>query len=270
MSHYILQRILLMIPTLLGIMAINFFIVHIAPGGPLDYVLSRLESSETQQSEGVVRDPVKSKTHHSQSTDEHMMAQLRERFEFDKPLSTRFFNMVKRYLRFDLGESYFKGESVGSLISSRLSVSVSIGLWSLFFTYLFAVPLGIVKAMKDGSVFDTWSSIFVILGYAVPSFLFGMLLIIFFAGGTFWSWFPLKGLFSEHWASLSWWGKTKDYFWHLTLPLMAQVFSSFGALTLMVKNAFCEELRKPYVLMSRAQGMTEGKVLTKAVFLFRE
>lgn len=263
MTRYFLKRLLFLIPTILGIMLINFLIVHIAPGGPVEYALSRIQEASgapgTEMASG-------STQHLTLASHDDIAQELRKRYGFDQPLWKRFLHMMRSYLSFDFGQSYFKNDSVGHLLLSRMIVSISIGLWSTLFVYLCALPLGIMKALRNGETFDVWSSILIIIGYAIPSFLFALALLIFFAGGSFYSWFPLRGLVSENWMDLSWWGKIKDYFWHLTLPIVAQVLSGFAALTLLTKNSFLEEIKKHYVLTARSIGFSEGAILWRYVF----
>lgn len=259
MTFYVLKRLLLIIPTLFGIMLVNFAIIHIAPGGPIDYVLSKMNSEPSAESLPRTGDP-------RGSWNQEMIEELNKRYGFDQPFWKRFFIMIKNYLCFDLGKSYFKHDSVSHLIFSRLPVSLSLGLWSTLIIYLVSIPLGMIKAVKNGSSFDIWTSVLVMVGYAIPSFLFALGLVVLFAGGSFWSFFPLRGLVSSCWEDLSWWGKIKDYFWHLSLPIIAQVLSGFASLTLLTKNSFLEEIHKPYVLAARAQGLSEKALLFKTIF----
>ncbi len=282
MGAYILRRILLMIPTLFGIMAISFAVIQFAPGGPVEQVIAKITgqggsatdrisggggdfSNQNQGVEGGSGE-FSSKYRGAQGLDPEFIAQLEKQFGFDKPPLERFANMLWNYLRFDFGNSYFRDISVIDLIISKMPVSISLGLWITFISYGISIPLGIRKAVKDGSAFDIWTSGVIIVGYAIPGFLFAILLIVLFAGGSFWDLFPLKGLTSENFDSLSWPEKIVDYFWHLTLPLTAMVLSAFATTTLLTKNSFLDEIRKQYVMTARAKGLTERQVLYGHVF----
>ncbi|MGQ3278951.1 MAG: ABC transporter permease subunit, partial [Shinella sp.] len=266
MGAYILRRLLLMIPTILGIMAISFAIVQFAPGGPVEQVISDLTSQssgdrlsgggEMLQStgqDGAYRG--------SQGLDPEFIAKLEKQFGFDKPPLERFVTMMWDYLRFDFGESFFRNTSVIDLIAQKMPVSISLGVWILILSYAISIPLGIHKAVKDGSAFDVWTSGIIIVGYAVPSFLFGILLIVLFAGGSFFDWFPLRGIVSDNFDSLAWWQKPLDYLWHMTLPLITLLLSAFATTTLLTKNSFIDEIKKQYVTTARAKGLTENQVL---------
>ena len=281
MGAYILRRLLLMIPTLLGIMAISFVVVQFAPGGPVEQVIAKLTNQGGSASDrlgggggndlagGNNFDPagnVNSKYRGAQGLDPEFIAKLEKQFGFDKPPLERFGLMLWNYARFDFGDSYFRDISVVNLILEKMPVSISIGLWITLLSYLISIPLGIRKAVKDGSSFDTWTSAIVIIGYAIPGFLFGILLMILFAGGSFWDWFPLRGLTSDNWDQLSWPQRILDYFWHLALPLTAMVLSAFATSTLLTKNSFLEEIRKQYVVTARAKGRSERQVLYGHVF----
>ena len=281
MGAYILRRLLLMIPTLFGIMAISFVVVQFAPGGPVEQVIAKLTNQGGSASDrlggggggdlagGSNFDPaanVNSKYRGAQGLDPEFIAKLEKQFGFDKPPLERFGLMLWNYARFDFGDSYFRDISVVNLILEKMPVSISIGLWITLLSYLISIPLGIRKAVKDGSSFDTWTSAIVIIGYAIPGFLFGILLMILFAGGSFWDWFPLRGLTSDNWDQLSWPQRILDYFWHLTLPLTAMVLSAFATSTLLTKNSFLEEIRKQYVVTARAKGLSERQVLYGHVF----
>lgn len=263
-----------MILTLFGIMLMNFFIIQAAPGGPIQQVLAKIRgtpegSSVFERVGGEIQDGTFSSSNtipNVRSVEAAFIQKLEKQFEFDKPFYERFFNMIKKFLFFDFGESFFKGQSVLSLIYDKLPVSISLGFWSLLLTYGIALPLGIKKALKDGSFFDAWTSGFVIVGYAIPGFLFAILLIILFAGGSYFTWFPLKGLVSSNFENLTFLEKIKDYFWHLTLPLTALTLGSFAKLTLLTKNVFLEEIRKPYVLTARARGCSEKRILYSHIF----
>jgi microcin C transport system permease protein len=277
MGAYILRRILLMIPTLLGIMAISFAVIQFAPGGPVEQVIAKL----TGQAGG---DPLSggggdalggqdnlggegsSKYRGAQGLDPEFIARLEKQFGFDKPPLERFGLMLWNYIRFDFGDSYFRDISVIDLILEKMPVSISIGLWITLISYLISIPLGIRKAVKDGSSFDIWTSAVVIVGYAIPGFLFGVMLMVFFAGGSFFDWFPLRGLTSDYFDQLTWYQKIADYFWHLALPLTAMVLSAFATTTLLTKNSFLDEIRKQYVVTARAKGLSERQVLYGHVF----
>ena len=279
MAAYILRRVLLMIPTLLGIMAISFALIQFAPGGPVEQVIAKL----TGQAGG---DPLSggggdnlggqdnlgdsggasSRYRGAQGLDPEFIARLEKQFGFDKPPLERFGLMLWNYARFDFGDSYFRDISVVQLILEKMPVSISIGLWITLISYLISIPLGIRKAIKDGSVFDIWTSAIVIVGYAIPGFLFAIMLMVFFAGGSFFDWFPLRGLTSDNFDQLSLWGKIVDYFWHLALPLTAMVLSAFATTTLLTKNSFLDEIRKQYVVTARAKGLSERQVLYGHVF----
>ncbi len=284
MSAYIIRRLLFMIPTLLGIMLVSFTVVQFAPGGPVERVIAVLSGSDTgaasripgaSQSDfgsqgqvpgGSQVDAVSSKYRGAQGLDPEFIKSLEKQFGFDKPAYERFFLMLWNYARFDFGKSYFRDVSVLQLIKEKLPVSISLGLWLTILTYLISIPLGIRKAVKDGSRFDTWTSGIIIIGYAIPGFLFAILLIILFAGGSFLDWFPLRGLTSDNWADLSWPQRIIDYFWHLTLPIIAMGLSAFATMTLLTKNSFLDEIRKQYVLTARAKGCNERQVLYGHIF----
>ena len=261
---YVAKRLLLIIPTLLGILLVNFLIIHVAPGGPVEYMMSRFQQQKDFEAAGSVTG--ESSSCRGMNCNQEMIQELRKLYGFDQPLWKRFLHMVKNYLTFNLGDSYFKSDSVSSLILKRIPVSISLGLWSMLVVYLISIPLGIAKAVNNGTRFDSLTSLLVVVGYAVPSFLFALALIILFAGGSFWSWFPLRGLTSSYWADLSLWGKVKDYAWHMVLPIASEVLAGFATLTFLTKNMFLEEIRKQYVLMARAQGFGERVILTRFIF----
>src|SRR4051794_14504015 len=283
MTAYIVRRILLMIPTLFGIMLISFAIVQFAPGGPVERIIATLSGADTGAGSFTGSSPggdfgsrglpgsgqlndVSSRYRGAQGLDPKFIEQLEKQFGFDKPAHERFFLMLWNYLRFDFGKSYSRDVSVLQLIKEKLPVSISLGIWLTLLTYMICIPLGIRKAVKDGSTFDVWTSGVIIIGHAIPGFLFAILLIILFAGGSFFDWFPLRGLTSENWAQLPWWQKIADYFWHLTLPIIAMGLSAFATMTLLTKNSFLDEIRKQYVLTARAKGCTERQVLYGHVF----
>ncbi|KAB7691456.1 microcin C ABC transporter permease YejB [Plesiomonas shigelloides] len=275
MAAYLLRRLLLIIPTLWAIITVNFFIVQVAPGGPVDQAIAAIELQQDADvlsrfngKAGAEVQVSKTDTSYrgSRGLDPEVIAEIKTRFGFDKPLHERYFTMLWDYLRFDFGNSLFKGGSVISLIVDRMPVSISIGLWSTLIIYLISIPLGIRKAVYHGSRFDIWTSSLVIIGNAIPGFLFAILLIVLFAGGSYFDWFPLRGLVSPDFASLPWYGKIADYFWHLVLPITATVIGGFATLTMLTKNSFLDEIRKQYVVTARAKGLTESKVLYKHVF----
>ncbi|MCK8782054.1 microcin C ABC transporter permease YejB [Rhizobium sp. NTR19] len=273
MGAYILRRILLMIPTMIGIMAISFLVVQFAPGGPVEQIIAQIQGQDTgDRLSGAGNDLATQgggddgRYRGAQGLDPEFIKKLEQQFGFDKPPLTRFLEMMWNYLRFDFGESFFRNTSVLDLIIDKLPVSISLGFWILIVSYLISIPLGIRKAVKDGSSFDVWTSGIVIVGYAVPSFLFGILLIVLFAGGSFFDWFPLRGLVSDNFAELTWWQKIIDYFWHLTLPLIAMSLSAFATTTLLTKNSFIDEIKKQYVTTARAKGLNERQVLYGHVF----
>lgn len=284
MSAYILRRILFMIPTLFGIMLVSFVVVQFAPGGPVERVIAQLSGSDTgatsrisgspggdfgargQAQGGSGIDAVSSKYRGAQGLDPEFIKSLEKQFGFDKPAYERFSLMLWNYVRFDFGKSYFRDVSVLQLIGEKLPVSMSLGIWMTLLTYLISIPLGIRKAVMDGSRFDTWTSGVIIIGYAIPGFLFAILLIILFAGGSFLDLFPLRGLTSDNWAQLSWWRKIIDYFWHLTLPIISMMLGAFATMTLLTKNSFLDEIRKQYVLTAKAKGCNSRQVLYGHIF----
>ncbi|TWG55216.1 MULTISPECIES: microcin C ABC transporter permease YejB [unclassified Aminobacter] len=277
MGAYILRRLLLMIPTLLGIMAVSFIVIQFAPGGPVEQVIARITGeggdSMDRISGGGGDMAVNSAAEQgdfryrgAQGLDPAFIAKLEQQFGFDKPPLERFVTMIWNYIRFDFGDSYFRDISVVDLILEKMPVSISLGLWITLISYAISIPLGIRKAVKDGSAFDVWTSGIVIVGYAIPGFLFAILLMVLFAGGSFFDWFPLRGLVSENWWDLSWPERILDYFWHLTLPLTAMVLSAFATTTLLTKNSFLDEIRKQYVVTARAKGLSERQVLYGHVF----
>jgi len=278
MGAYILRRMLLMIPTLLGIMAISFAVIQFAPGGPVEQVIAKLTGQggdrlnsgggDAPGGGGPVGEggEISSKYRGAQGLDAEFIARLEKQFGFDRPPLERFGKMLWDYMCFDFGDSYFRDISVLDLILEKMPVSVSLGLWITLLSYLISIPLGIRKAVRDGSAFDIWTSGVVIVGYAIPGFLFAILLMVLFAGGSFFDWFPLRGLTSENWSQLSWPERILDYFWHLTLPLTAMILSAFATTTLLTKNSFLDEIRKQYVVTARAKGLSERQVLYRHVF----
>jgi microcin C transport system permease protein len=276
MIAYAARRILLIIPTLFAIMVVNFVIVQAAPGGPVEQMIAKLKGSAvgaTERLGGGAGEIARrsglaatSAYRGARGIDPALIRQLEKEYGFDKPPVDRFLKMMRNYLTFDLGTSFFRDERVIDLIKQKLPVSISIGLWTTLITYLVSIPLGIKKAVKDGSPFDVWSSALIIVGYAVPSFLFAILLIVLFAGGSYLTIFPLRGLVSDNWASLSWPLRIVDYFWHMALPITALVISGFATLTMLTKNCFLDEINKQYVLTARAKGLSERRVLYGHVF----
>jgi microcin C transport system permease protein len=280
---YIARRLLLMIPTLLGIMLISFVIVQFAPGGPVERILAQLQGTDAgatsriaggasgdfaggQSQPGGGADATASRYRGAQGLDPQFIKQLELQFGFDRPAHERFLKMLRDYAQFDFGKSYFRDVSVLQLIKEKLPVSITLGLWMTLLSYAISIPLGIRKAVKDGSPFDVWTSGVVIVGYAIPGFLFAILLIVLFAGGSFWQIFPLRGLTSENWAELSLAGKIVDYLWHIALPITAMALGAFATSTLLTKNSFLDEIRKQYVLTARMKGLSERQVLYGHVF----
>lgn len=283
MTSYILRRLLLMIPTLFGILLLNFIIVQAAPGGPVEQLVVQLTTpgatgatarlggggdlgggaamASAQTTAGAA-----SAYRGAQGIDPELLAAIQKQYGFDKPAPERFWLMVKHYLRFDFGDSFFRDTRVIDLIAEKLPVSISLGLWSTLIIYLVSIPLGIRKAVRDGSRFDLWTSTVIVIGQAIPGFLFAVLLLIVFAGGSYVQWFPLRGLLSDDWHSLSTLGKIADYLWHMVLPITAMVVGGFASLTLLTKNSFIEEIGKQYVLTARAKGLSERAVLYRHVF----
>lgn len=278
MTGYILRRLLLMIPTLFGILLINFVIIQAAPGGPVESMVAKLTnpagaggagermagggdlgaSAAAMQNQNGYRG--------AQGIDPELLEEIKKQYGFDKPPVERFWLMVKSYARFDFGTSFFRDEPVIDLILDKLPVSITLGLWTTLLIYLVSIPLGIRKAVTDGSAFDVWTSAVIVVGQAVPSFLFAILLLILFAGGGYFQWFPLRGLTSDNWDQLSLLGKIGDYFWHIALPVLSMVIGGFASLTLLTKNSFIEEISKQYVMTARAKGLPERRVLYRHVF----
>ena len=283
MGAYILKRLLLMIPTLLGIMLMTFAVIQFVPGGPVEQVIAKMQGTATdstgrisgntgteaggnQQVQGSGGDTTAFKYRGAQGLDPEFIKSLEKQFGFDKPAHERFLLMIGNYSTFNFGDSYFRDRSVISLIVEKMPVSISLGLWLTLIQYLVSIPLGIRKAVHDGSTFDIWTSGVIIIGYAIPSFIFAIMLIVLFAGGSYFSWFPLRGLTSDNFSSLSLLGKAMDYAWHLVLPLLAMGIGGFATMTLLTKNSFLDEIRKQYVTTARAKGLTERQVLYGHVF----
>ncbi|MGY6632852.1 MAG: microcin C ABC transporter permease YejB [Alkalilacustris sp.] len=272
MGAYILRRLLLIIPTLIGIMVINFTLVQFVPGGPIEQIIARMDGGgdvfeRFAGGADAGADRAQSGMYvGARGLPPDFIEELERQFGFDRPPIERFFTMMWNYLRFDFGESYFRSISVVDLVLEKLPVSISLGLWSTLIAYLVSIPLGIRKAVKDGTRFDTWTSGAIIVGYAIPGFLFAILLLVLFAGGSYFQIFPLRGLTSDNWHELSLIGKVLDYFWHITLPVLASTISAFATLTLLTKNSFLDEIKKQYVVTARAKGVTERRVLYGHVF----
>lgn len=285
MLNYVLRRILLIIPTLFGIMVLNFLIIQAAPGGPIEQVVARLHGNDvaaTARFSGSANgdaaagsaNPMMKMAESSstarypgaQGIDPELIKELEHQFGFDQPLHVRFFKMIANYARFDFGKSYFRDESVFHLVVSKMPVSISLGIWTTLITYLVCIPLGIRKAVKDGTPFDVASSAVVIICNAIPGYLFAILLIVIFCGGRYLEWFPLRGLTSDNWSDLDWPHRILDYLWHITLPVLAMTISGFASLTMLTKNSFLDEINKLYVLTARAKGLSEGRVLYGHIF----
>jgi microcin C transport system permease protein len=284
-AAYIIRRLLLMIPTLFGIVLINFLIVQLAPGGPVEQMIAKLQGTDvsaTQRFSGGGGDAGVSsqqsqiqnsnmssgspKYRGAQGLPPEVIQSIEKQFGFDKPMHERFILMMKNYLSFDFGESYFRGRKVVDLILDKMPVSISLGLWTTLLIYMISIPLGIAKAVRDGSKFDVWTSVVIIVGHSIPQFLFAILLIVVFAGGKYLNIFPLRGLTSDNWHEMDWPHRILDYFWHITLPVTASVITGFAGLTILTKNSFIEEIGKLYVLTARSKGLSERKILYGHVF----
>ena len=280
MATYLLKRLLLIIPTLFGIMLFSFVIIQFAPGGPVERIIAQLMGHNSSIAERMggnsgdagaqlgagAADAMSSKYRGAQGLDPEFIKSLEKQFGFDKPAHERFFMMVKNFATFNFGKSYYRDTPVLQLIKEKLPVSISLGIWMTLLTYLISIPLGIRKAVNDGTPFDSWTSAVLVVGYAIPGFLFAVLLLILFAGSSFFQWFPSRGLYSDNWDQLSMFAKVRDYFWHLTLPMIAMAVGSFTAMTFLTKNSFLDEIRKQYVVAARAKGLTESQVLYGHVF----
>jgi microcin C transport system permease protein len=287
MLAYILRRLLLIVPTLIGIMVINFAIVHIAPGGPVEQLIAQITGTAVEATARVggsaggselgaggaaarqqtaANSDIASRYRGAQGLDPEFIRQIEKQFGFDKPPYERFLMMMWNYAHFDFGTSFFRDRLVRDLVIEKMPVSISLGLWTTFLVYLISIPLGIAKAVRDGERFDVWTSVVIVIGYAVPSFLFAVLLIVLFSGGSYWSWFPLRGLISDNWWELAWPERILDYLWHITLPVTAMVIGGFAGLTMLTKNSFLEEINKQYVMTARAKGLSERRVLYGHVF----
>ncbi|KJZ32289.1 microcin ABC transporter permease [Paracoccus sp. S4493] len=273
MGAYILRRLLLIIPTLIGIMVVNFTLTQFVPGGPIEQIAAQVrgEGDVLGNLAGATADSAEQLGgdvgyEGARGLPPEFIAQLEKEFGFDKPPVERFFSMMWNYIRFDFGTSWFRSISVMDLVVEKMPVSITLGLWSTLIAYVISIPLGIRKAVRDGSRFDTWTSGVIIMAYAIPAFLFAVILMVLFAGGSYWQIFPLRGLTSDNFADLSVWGKVKDYAWHAALPVIAATISSFATLTLLTKNSFLDEINKQYVMTARAKGLTERRVLYGHVF----
>ncbi len=284
MLAYIVRRLLLIIPTLFGIMVLNFAIIQAAPGGPVEQMLAKIQGEEVDATARVsgtgggevqsganqnapnTNSATASKYRGAQGVPPELIADIEKQFGFDKPAHERFLQMLGNYIRFDFGDSFYRDTSVIDLVMEKMPVSISLGIWTTLLVYLISIPLGIKKAVRDGTRFDVWSSGAVILGNAIPSFLFAILLIVVFAGGRYFDWFPLRGLTSDNWAELNTIEKIKDYFWHIALPVFSMVIGGFASLTMLTKNSFLEEINKQYVITARAKGLKENRVLYGHVF----
>ncbi|PLX38869.1 MAG: microcin ABC transporter permease [Deltaproteobacteria bacterium] len=277
MLNYVARRLLLLVPTLLGIMLLNFIIVQAAPGGPVDQLIwqlkhtgvgatARVGGSSAMEASGSSGGNAAGESKGARGVDPVLLKQLEVQFGLDKPLHERFFKMMKNYILFDFGDSFYRDRTVVELVKDKLPVSISLGLWSTLFIYLISIPLGIKKAVKDGSRFDIWSSLAVVIGYAVPGFLFAVLLVVLFAGGSYFNIFPLRGIVSDNWEELSYFGKALDYLWHMALPVTALVIGGFAGLTMLTKNSFMDEIHKQYIVTARAKGLTERAILIKHAF----
>jgi microcin C transport system permease protein len=257
MIVYIVKRLLLMVPTLLGALTITFVVMQFVPGGPIEQIMA-----EARAGQGAEGGAYKA----GRDLDKKQLEDLKKMYGFDKPVHVRYLEMLASYARFDLGKSFLQNKQVWDLIKEKLPVSISLGLWTFLVSYLVSVPLGVAKAVREGSRFDTLTTGLVLLGYAIPGFVLGLLLIVLFAGGSFFDWFPLRGLTSDNWDELSWPARIVDYFWHLALPLTCLVIGSFATITMLTKNTFIEEVRKQYVLVARAKGLAQKRVLYKHIF----
>ena len=256
MLAYLLKRILLMVPTLLGALTVTFLVIQFVPGGPVEQLMAEAHAGSGGDGEAYRA---------SRDIDKKQIEALKKLYGFDKPASQRYLEMLASFARFDLGRSFSHNQPVWDLIKSKLPVSISLGLWAFLISYLIAIPLGIAKAVREGTRFDALTTLAVLVGYAIPGFVLGVLLIVLLAGGSFLDWFPLRGLTSDNWASLAWPARIRDYVWHLTLPLVCLVIGSFAVMTMLVKNTFVEEMRKQYVLVARAKGLPAQRVLFKHI-----
>ena len=265
MIAYIFKRLLLMIPTLFGVMLLTFIVTQFVPGGPVEQLIHNMQTAGQAQ-DGEASGGAQRLYRGNAGLDKEKLAELNKLYGFDQPAHVRFFNMVTNYIQFDLGDSYYYQQSVIELIVAKLPVSISLGIWTFILVYLSCIPLGIIKAVKDGTPFDVFTSTIILIGYAIPGFVLGIFLLVLFGGGSFWDLFPLRGLTSDNWETLSLFGKITDYLWHITLPVISLVVGSFAVMTILTKNSFLEEIRKQYVLTARAKGLSENTVLYKHIF----
>ena len=263
MAAYILKRLLLMIPTLFGVMLVTFAVTQFVPGGPVEQLVAQLQGASA---DGEASSGIQGLYQGARGLDQQHLDEIRELYGFDKPPWERFIDMLGDYLTFNLGNSYFQHQGVMELILSKLPVSISLGVWTFLITYLTCIPLGITKAVRDGSTFDVVTSTLILIGYAIPGFVLGITLLVLFGGGSFWDLFPLRGLVSDNWEELGWFSKITDYLWHMVLPITASVIGSFAVMTMLTKNSFIEEIRKQYVLTARAKGLSENRILYGPVF----
>ncbi|MFM6995509.1 MAG: microcin C ABC transporter permease YejB [Limnohabitans sp.] len=259
MFSYILKRLLLMVPTLLGVLLVTFVVIQFVPGGPVEQMVARLEARDAGGESALQAGSYRGR----QGVDPAQIEQIKALYGFDKPAHERFFQMLGQFAVFDLGQSFYYAKDVGQLIVERLPVSISLGLWTFFISYLVSVPLGIAKAVRAGSRFDTWTSVAVLVGYAIPGFVLGVVLLVVFGGQL--QWFPLRGLTSSNWEQLSFMAKVTDYLWHIALPVTASVLGAFAVTTMLTRNSFLEEIRKQYVMTARAKGLSERRVLYRHV-----
>lgn len=283
MGAYIIRRLLLIIPTLFAIMVVNFIVIQVAPGGPVEQAIAQLTGEGSAITDRITRSggenigqarkglqaptaSATSKYRGAQGLDPEFIKELEQRFGFDKPLHVRFIDMMKNYLTLDFGESFFRDRKVMDLVLDKMPVSISLGLWTTLLVYLISIPLGITKAVRDGSRFDVWTSVVIVIGTAIPSFLFAVFLLVIFAGGSYVDWFPLAGLTSENWDAMSWPARIIDYFWHLVLPITAMTIGGFATLTMLTKNSFLDQINQQYVLTARAKGLDERQVMYGHVF----
>jgi microcin C transport system permease protein len=258
MIAYIFKRLLLMVPTLIGVLTVTFLVIQFVPGGPVEQVLAEARASQKGGDTSAYKA--------SRDIDKKQIEELKKLYGFDKPAHVRYMEMLASFARFDLGRSFMQNKDVWTLIKEKLPVSISLGLWTFLISYLVSIPMGVTKAVRDGSTFDSATTLLVLVGFAIPGFVLGVLLIVLFAGGTFLDWFPLRGLTSDNWAELSLAGRIMDYFWHLTMPLICLTIGSFATITLLTKNTFVEEIRKQYVMVARAKGLSQRRVLYKHIF----
>ncbi|BAP55689.1 ABC transporter permease [Thioploca ingrica] len=263
MTAYVIKRLFLMIPTLFGVMLITFIVTQFVPGGPVEQLINELKQ---RHQTGEVATGLQGLYRGATGLDEERLKEIKAFYGFDQPAYKRFMTMMGKYLTLDFGDSYFHHQSVLDLVLSKLPVSISLGLWTFFLTYLTCIPLGVAKAVREGSPFDVVTSTLILIGYAIPGFMLGLTLLVLLGGGSFWDIFPLRGLVSDNWSELGWFDRILDYLWHMVLPITSMMIGSFATMTLLTKNSFLEEIRKQYVLAARAKGLTENTVLYKHIF----